>query len=166
MKQNSRKFYGSLGFTIIELLIVIAVIGILTSGIILLINPLGQIKKANDAKRKSDLAQMQKALEQYYTDNGKYPTNTAGYQVTGVAWGSAWGNYMQILPKDPSATKKYVYVTNGTQQSYWLYAGLEYAKDPQQCNNGNACVNATANSVGAACGGTCTYGVSSSNTTP
>src|SRR5476651_1603699 len=101
------------GFTLLELLVVIAIIGILASGLMLILDPVGQLNKANDARRKSDLSSIQKALEQVYSDTGKYPTNTATYQITGVAWGSSWGNYMQLLPKDSkSPAKQYVYVTN------------------------------------------------------
>lgn len=59
------KKYGtsSLGFTLVELLIVIAIIGLLASGLMMILNPVAQIQKANDARRKSDLGQVQKALE-------------------------------------------------------------------------------------------------------
>lgn len=156
------------GFTLIELLIVIAIIGVLAGGLLLILNPIGQIQKANDAKRKSDLSQLQKALEQYYSDAGKYPVNTATYQITGAPWGGSWSTYTSVIPKDPSSQKNYVYITDAAQQSYWLYASLDNIKDPQVCNNGAACTNATANGVGTACGSNniCNYGVSSSNTTP
>jgi type II secretion system protein G len=166
MKRYTKYIYQPSGFTLIELLIVIAIIGILASGLLIVLNPVRQIQKANDAKRKSDLGQVQKALEQYYNDNGKYPVSTSGYQITGVTWGSPWSNYMQTLPKDPSSSKNYVYVADSIQQTYWLYTSLDNTSDPQLCSSGSPCANATVNNVGASCGGTCNYGVSSSNTTP
>lgn len=168
MRRYVKFVHLSSGFTLVELLIVIAIIGILASGLMLILNPIAQIQKANDARRKSDLGQIQKALEQYYNDNGKYPTNTASYQITGVAWGSPWSTYIQTLPKDPKATKQYVYVANGTQQSYWLYTSLDNTKDPQLCiAGGTVCPNA-ASLTGSPCGAgfICNYGVSSSNTSP
>ncbi len=71
-KKMKNKF--SRGFTLIELLVVIAIIGVLASGVLVAINPLEQIKKARDAQRKQDLAQIQKPLEVYYNDNGRDPT--------------------------------------------------------------------------------------------
>ncbi len=67
------------GFTLIELLIVIAIIGILAS--IVLVSFPAAMKSARDANRKSDLKQLQIALEVYKQANGFYP-------VTGWAW---WG---------------------------------------------------------------------------
>jgi prepilin-type N-terminal cleavage/methylation domain-containing protein len=59
------------GFTLIELLIVIAIIGVLSS---IILNAIQQARmKARDARRKSDIHQLQIALESYYSDNGMYP---------------------------------------------------------------------------------------------
>ena len=60
------------GFTLIELLVVIAIIGLLST---LAVIALGSARtKARDAKRLSDLKQVQTALELYYTDKAAYPT--------------------------------------------------------------------------------------------
>jgi len=60
------------GFTLIELLIVIVIIGIL-AGIVVGIVGTSARKKANDAKSKSYVHEVQNALEQYYVDNEEYP---------------------------------------------------------------------------------------------
>ena len=57
-------------FTLIELLVVVAIVGILASGLMAVINPAARIGQARDAQRKSDLHQIQTALEAYYNDNG------------------------------------------------------------------------------------------------
>lgn len=59
------------GFTIVELLIVIVVIGILAA--ITIVAYTGVQGSARDAERKSDIAAAQKALEMYYTEKGTYP---------------------------------------------------------------------------------------------
>lgn len=60
-------------FTLVELLIIIGLIAILVAALIVLIDPLHQIYKSEDARRKSDLATLNKAMEDYYNDKGCYP---------------------------------------------------------------------------------------------
>ena len=169
------------GFTLLELIVVIGVMAILAGLILAIVNPLAQFQKANDARRKSDLSQIQKALEQYYQDNGVYPTGTQNYEITNpqltpVAWGSGWPPYMDFVPADPDSNRSYVYVSTG--QTYWLYSALERGgQDAQACKNtNNSCLASPLGSdcvcdnvpVSVFCGGShvCTFGVSSPNTTP
>lgn len=63
----------SKGFTLIELLIVVALIGILAVALLSAINPVEQAKKARDAGRKSDSAELLNAYERYYSTYGCYP---------------------------------------------------------------------------------------------
>jgi prepilin-type N-terminal cleavage/methylation domain-containing protein len=60
------------GFTIVELLIVIVVIGILAAIVITTFT--GVQKKARDADRKSDINALYSQIEVYFAQNGKYPT--------------------------------------------------------------------------------------------
>ena len=63
------------GFPLIELIIVIAILGILAVAVLSAINPLEQIRKANDARRRSNAAELLNALERYTaTYAGAYPT--------------------------------------------------------------------------------------------
>lgn len=166
------------GFTLIELIIAVAILAIMTSVVLLVIDPFSQFKKSLDTSRKSDLAQVQRALEQYYQDYSKYPANNASYQMivmsggspTPLVWGSSWAPYMDKLPKEPSSAKRYIYVSSSDQQSYWIYASLDRGgKDPQACNtNGVSCPNVP-NSGAVTCGNSsdyCNYGVSSPNQSP
>ncbi len=59
------------GFTIIELLIVIAIIGILAT--LVLTNFQGAQAKGRDTTRKSDINSVYQKLEEYYNENGSYP---------------------------------------------------------------------------------------------
>lgn len=76
------------GFTIVELLIVIVVIGILAAITIVAYN--GIQTKARDTQRKTDLAQIGESLHLYNTDNGDFISATgactAGYNGTGGGW--------------------------------------------------------------------------------
>ncbi|MCL5666950.1 MAG: prepilin-type N-terminal cleavage/methylation domain-containing protein [Patescibacteria group bacterium] len=69
------------GFTLLELLIVIAIIGILSSIVFLSIN--NARVRGRDAKRIGDMRQMVSSLEQYYIQNGFYPTGTASIASPG-----------------------------------------------------------------------------------
>lgn len=148
----------------------------MAAGLMYLIDPLGQIQKANDAKRKSDLEQLQRTIETYYNDNGSYPPHSVApdplYRIkpsTGyIEWGSTWAAYNTTLPKDPTpSTRNYVYYASSNGQSYWIYASLQRNSDPQACNGGAACSSLSTNSIpGTACGQTCNFGVSSPNVSP
>lgn len=160
----------SAGFTLIELILVVAIFGVMAAGSLLAINPLEQFKKSNDSKRKSDLAQIQRSLEAYYQDYGRYPLSSS-YQIVDtnpVPFGSSWQPYINLLPDDPIETRSYVYYVSANRQSYVIYASLERgANDPDSCNGGDVCTNMSAYGVsGTACGVVCNYGVSSPDIRP
>ena len=110
------------GFTLIEILVVIAIIGILL-GIVFV--SFGTARAAaRDAVRVSDLRTMEKMLGLYKEDQGRYPTSTIDFQIEGHPWGSSWEHYGAI-PKDPlSPRQDYAYVSdNGLD--YQIYAKFE-----------------------------------------
>jgi prepilin-type N-terminal cleavage/methylation domain-containing protein len=61
------------GFTLVELLIVIAILGILAAAVMVAINPGKRAKHARDTVRLSDISQISRELEYYYVDHGTYP---------------------------------------------------------------------------------------------
>ena len=170
---NSKK--NDRGFTLIEIIIAIALFSIFIAGAINILDPAAQLQKANDARRKSDLSQIQKALETYYNDFAKYPPSSPSYKImfpdnTELSWGGQFGSYMVELPKDSKSSQSYIYFSTG--QAYYLYASLERKnKDSQVCNpDGNSatddkCTNSPAS---ASCGSgvVCNFGVSSPNVNP
>jgi type II secretory pathway pseudopilin PulG len=155
------------GLTLIGLVIIVVIIGLLAGGIIIFLDPSAQLQKSRDAQRKSDLSEIQKALEVYYQDNNSYPIGDASsnFEIKDrngntVSWNSPWLPYTGTLPRDPSPLQNYVYYSSG--QSYYLYASLERGgNDPQACNSGAACQSVSANGLTATqCGGICNYGAS------
>lgn len=84
----SLKKKASSGFTIVELLIVIVVIGILAALVVTTYNGIQQ--KARDTERKTDINAIHSQVEAYQAQNGKYPTFTemndnvavTGFRVT------------------------------------------------------------------------------------
>jgi len=63
-------------FTLMELLIVVCILIILSTGVVILINPISIINKGTDTARKKDLDDAKKMLEQYMNDTGCYPKPT------------------------------------------------------------------------------------------
>lgn len=73
----------SKGFTLIELLVVIAIIGLLSTLAVVALSNARQ--KARDAKRVSDVKQIQTALELYFADKNNYPGVAAAITLGGAA---------------------------------------------------------------------------------
>jgi type II secretion system protein G len=124
------------GFTLIELLVVVAIIGVLSA--LLMSNFVGIRQRARDGQRKSDLRQIQSALELYRADNGAYPTDpaiiTGGSIVCNVALASAGVTYMKSIPCDPLGTtaSPLFYQYDGTTSNYCIRACLENTNDSQK----------------------------------
>lgn len=125
------------GFTLVELLIVIAILAILST---LGLNSFQTAKiKAKDLERKSNLAAIAKSLEAYTSDHRKYPLSDSNGKIICQSgnvvcnWGSALTDgtttYMVELPVDSNVSLSYRYESaSGT--SYTLYARLENTQDP------------------------------------
>lgn len=75
------------GFTMIELLVVISVIGILAVAVLSSINPIEQINKGRDTRTRSDAAQLINAVDRYFSIQESYPWNDAN----GAEWTPAAG---------------------------------------------------------------------------
>ncbi len=177
LRRQMKIIKKSSGFTLLELIIVTAIIALMATAAMMVLDPFGQFNKARDSRIKSDLSQLQKALEAYYQDNGKYPSVSANcsYNIAGnngdgndcIEWGKSWQPYMNVVPSDPTSLHKYVYYAPADRQSYYIYASLNRGADPQACNGGNACSSLSVFGISAtACGGTCNFGVSSPNVSP
>lgn len=142
------------GFTLIELIITMAIFAIITAGI--WGNYFSSLNKGRDTRRKQDLAAVARALELYYLDNKAYPSPLP-------AWGSPLTDpankviYMQKLPNDPRYPDPpdYCYTTDATGGLYKLYANLDNTNDSAIFATTVQCGNVYYN-----------YGISSQNTTP
>ncbi len=116
----SLKKKGSSGFTIVELLIVIVVIGILAALVVTTYNGIQQ--KARDTERKTDINAIHSQVEAYQAQNGKYPS-LAQINETGAnaGWRSANLKGLDTAayadPKSPTNTQLAGAVT-ANQYSY------------------------------------------------
>ncbi len=126
----------TLAFTLIELLIVIAIIGILAALILVALNTL--LPNSRDAKRAAEASEIVKALKSYAVDhNGTYPGQGTGYDVCSV-FPSQWQSlstylnpYINPVPLDPLNGQ---HAVNGDVYRYCYQDAVA---------NGNACPNRT-----------------------
>lgn len=138
------------GFTLIELLVVIAIIGILSSVVLASLNSARE--KSRDAKRVSDIKQIQLALEMYFDDQtpNAYPTGGAGDAIDVLET----GGYLPQEPVDPASGASYGYVGvddgDGNCTSYHLWATLEGPAE----GDGVLASDDDFNSVASECAGT------------
>ncbi|MBU2577212.1 type II secretion system GspH family protein [Patescibacteria group bacterium] len=110
------------GFSLIELLVVITIIGVLIS--VSFVGFSQARKSARDAKRKADLEQIRSALEIYRNDLKTYPPGFADCDPRSISNGS--DVYMAEVPKDPLCTSQYYrYNKLIGANSYCLCAYLE-----------------------------------------
>ncbi|MGA1050026.1 MAG: LamG-like jellyroll fold domain-containing protein [Minisyncoccia bacterium] len=106
------------GFTLLEILLVIAAIGILAAIVLVAINPTRQISQVRNAQRRSDINAIYKALEQYLIDNKDYPEGITGtpkaicnntVTTNCVNLSILVPTYLASIPKDPSGGVYNVY---------------------------------------------------------
>lgn len=85
MKQKTAR-----GFTLVELLIVIALLGVIATIVIAAINPIEQSKRAADAGQKADASQLVSAYQRYFVSHNEYPWNVTSpstYKTADAAFG-------------------------------------------------------------------------------
>ena len=134
LNNKGRRLPNGAGFTLIELLVVIATISGLAG--LLVANFVGIRQRGRDAQRKSELRQIQSALELYRSDNGIYPLTAAFPTCPNqfVGTGPTPPVYMQKIPCDPLQNTSYTYSsTDG--RTYTIYACLENTNDSNRDAN-------------------------------
>jgi general secretion pathway protein G len=105
------------GFTLIELMVVILIIGLLAT--IVVQNLKGATDKAKRIKAQADISALKTALDRYYLDNGSYPSTDQGLpalisapQNGKVPADYPPGGYIERIPNDPWGNG-YVYQSDG-----------------------------------------------------
>jgi len=104
------------GFTLIELMVVILIIGLLAT--IVVQNLRSATDRAKRVKAQADIAQLKSGLDRFYLDAGSYPTTDQGLaalvaQPTSGNVPKDWqGPYVEKIPPDPWGTQ-YFYQSDG-----------------------------------------------------
>jgi general secretion pathway protein G len=113
------------GFTLIEIMVVVVIIGILAAFIVPKV--IGRPEQARDVKARQDIMALENALELYRLDNGYYPSNEQGLvslvtkpstEPVPKSWKS--GGYLKHLPNDPWGNP-YQYRNPGTHGEIDIY---------------------------------------------
>lgn len=84
------------GFTMIELLIVIAVLGILAVAVLAAINPIEQINRGRDTGSRSDAEQLISGIDRYYASKGYYPWTTGADSLNTATFTGANPTFVQL----------------------------------------------------------------------
>lgn len=135
------------GFTLVELLIVVTIIGILMG--ISIFGLQGARESSRDARRKADLEELRSEFEIYKSDCNAYPSAAQFASPPIVGDGSttsclSTNTYVASIPTDPiSPNADYLYSSDGV--SYSICAALEGATGTQTCGVSSACGLATCN---------------------
>lgn len=129
------------GFSIVELLVVGALLTILALSIFILINPTELRARTRDGQRLADMLLLEQAIEQYVGDNKNIPPDTSGVirqsnlatasgipaNVNGTGWIPVnLSGYLEKLPIDPLNTGNYVYRYYRSGNTYKIDMMLEY----------------------------------------
>ncbi|RJR30416.1 prepilin-type N-terminal cleavage/methylation domain-containing protein [Candidatus Microgenomates bacterium] len=142
------------GFTLIEVLIVIVIIGVLVS--IAAFGLQGAREGARDAKRRSDLEAVSAALELYRSDCNQYPSpssNRVPSPLIGnnsITTCSSSNSYMSSVPTDPQSVKYYRYARPSASR-FEICASLERGSGTVTCGGSSNCGT----------GSTCNYKITS-----
>lgn len=132
----NKKIIEKLGFTLVEMLVVISIIGILSA--VLAGGYVNSQRSARDATRKLNLKSISDALNTYYADFGEYPTTVTIETIIDSETELKKNDviYIKKMPKEKNESLKQIkYVSTG--KSFKLYTNLENDddKDCKTCSD-------------------------------
>ena len=160
------KFLKLPAFTLIELLIVIAIVGIMAAAILVAINPAKRSGQARDAIRKSDIAVLADAFQAYYVAHGGLYPGYPGFPINFPLFCGSWAfdelvtsGELKVVPTDPQdPTNQYCVrikrIPPNSEAA--IFAMLE---EPTNLNLVFYCWNSRTNTLFETNGNTCVQGI-------
>jgi general secretion pathway protein G len=137
--KNLNKPQSSRGFTLIEIMVVMVILGLLVA--IVAPNIMGRSDQAKVTVAETQLTNISKGLDIYRLDNSHYPSTQQGLEAlksrpTGNPEPKNWNpdGYMKSIPQDPWGSD-FQYVSPGAEGAYDLYS---YGSDGQEGGDGDA----------------------------
>lgn len=124
------------GFTLLELMVVIVIIGLLAS--VVVPNLMGNKEKADQKKALADIVALENALDMYKLDNNVYPTTDQGLEALVTKPSNPEprnyrdGGYIKRLPNDPWHNP-YLYMSPGDHGTLDIFT---YGADGQEGGDG------------------------------
>ena len=131
---------NEMGFTLIEIMVVIVILGILVSFVA--INIMDKPDEARQLKARMDISSLETAIKLYKLDNGNYPSTEQGLQAlieppTVGQLPRKWreGGYIdkEKIPTDPWGNE-YIYLSPGIHGDFDI---ISYGADGEQGGEGN-----------------------------
>ncbi len=124
------------GFTLIELMVVLAIIGVLAA--LIVPNVLGRADDARVTAARTDVGNLMQALKLYKLDNQRYPSSAQGLQAlvtkpTTEPVPGNWKPYLEKLPTDPWG-RAYLFMNPGLKAEVDV---LSFGADGQTGGEGN-----------------------------
>ncbi|MDO8910593.1 MAG: type II secretion system major pseudopilin GspG [Phenylobacterium sp.] len=126
MPRQIRRPHAEAGFTLLELMVVIVILGLLAT--VVMVNVLPSQDRAMKEKARADISVLEQSIEGYRLDNFAFPTNEQGLQAlvtppAGITRPDRYreGGYIRRLPQDPWGNP-YQYAVPGEKGRFDIYS--------------------------------------------
>lgn len=140
-KSQQRSRASRHGFTLIEVMVVIVILGLLTT--VVTVNVRRHLIQSKQNVARMEISKVCQALETFYTEADRYPTNQEGIEALAQPTGSTGEGILNFIPADPWGNP-YEYVSPGKSSPYEV---TSYGADRREGGTG-ADTDISSNDIG------------------